>query len=215
MTQGRSSASQTGGANVDVERGKVRVRGMELSYPTGGELLAAYWGYLSDGGLVVEDESLRPGELVSLRVTIAGQPPEETISGKVLRCRSDGWAVVGFEPGQPQDMLLSRALADAENVPARRHRRYAVDLEARVQNGSAAAAATILNVSASGCCLRVPEAERESFSPGDRVSLSAGALSASGSVVWAKNTERGVEYSEEPHGVLTWVRAYLDRLRLP
>ena len=191
------------------------MRGVDVSYATGSEFLAAYWGYLSDGGLVIDDSTLRPGELVSLRIAIGPAAPSHELSGKVLRSRPDGRAVVAFEPGQPHDMLLTHALSDAENVPARRHRRYAVELDAELKNGRAAASVRILNVSASGCCVRVPEGKRDAFSPGDAVDLRAGDLEAHGRVVWATQTERGVEYADEPHGVLTWVRAYWDHIREP
>lgn len=189
------------------------MRGLDIPFSTGGELLSAYWGYLSDGGLVIEESSLRPGELVALRVTIGGVAPVGSLSGKVLRCRPDGSAVVAFEPGQPHDMLLTQALADAENVPARRHRRYTVDLEAEVENGTSSARARIVNVSASGCCLRLVDEGREALSPGEPVRIASGSLRAQGRVVWARHLERGVEYSEEAHGVLAWVRAYLHTLR--
>jgi hypothetical protein len=196
-----------------VDNGIVQVRGVEVSYATGKDLLAAYWGYLSDGGLVLDDDTLRPGELVALRITIESAGVCHALQAKVARTRDSGRAVVAFEPGQPHDMLLTEALADAENVPARRHRRYQVDLEAEVQNGSASAPGRIINVSASGCCVRVPATHREHFAAGASVRVQSGELAAQGRVVWARHTERGVEFAEEPHGVLTWVRAYLDALR--
>jgi hypothetical protein len=196
-----------------VERGIVQVRGVEVSYATGKDLLAAYWGYLSDGGLIIDDADLRPGELVALRVTITSAGVCHELSGKVVRTREGGRAVVAFEPGQPHDMLLTEALADAEDVPARRHRRYPVELSAELVNGTTQAPAQILNVSESGCCVRVPPASRGHFSVGTSVRVRAGDLAATGRVVWARHTERGVEYADEPHGVLTWVRAYLDNVR--
>jgi hypothetical protein len=196
-----------------VEKGIVKVRSVEVRYPTGKELLASYWGYLSDGGLIVADDRLRAGDLVALRVRIESTGVDHELSGKVVRCRDDGRAVVAFEPGQPHDMLLTEALADAEDVPARRHRRYPVALAAELVNGTASAPAKILNVSESGCCVRVPADQRGQFSVGSTVRVQAGELAASGRVVWARHTERGVEYAEEPHGVLTWVRKYLDALR--
>jgi hypothetical protein len=196
-----------------VDKGTVKVRSVEVSYATGKDLLAAYWGYLSDGGLVLANDNLRPGDLVSLRVQIHSTGVRHELSGKVVRCRDGGRAVVAFEPGEPHDMLLTEALADAENVPARRHRRYPVMLSAELINGTATAPAQILNVSESGCCVRVPATHRGQFSVGSSVRVCAGELAATGRVVWARHTERGVEYAEEPHGVLAWVRKYLDALR--
>ena len=196
-----------------MDKGIVQVRGVDVRYATGKQLLAAYWGYLSDGGLVISDETLRPGELVALRIAIESAGAHHELAGKVLRRREGGRAVIAFEPGEPHDMLLTEALADAEDVPARRHRRYAVELEAKLVNGKTSAEATIVNVSESGCCVRVPARCRSQFSVGSPVRVTAGELAASGRVVWANHTERGVEYGDEPHGVLAWVRAYLDGLR--
>ena len=116
------------------------MKDLEVRFETGREVLNAYWGYLSDGGLIIPDQGLLAvGDPVALSVRIESSRATYALSGKVVRCdAATGRAVIAFSPGEPQDMLLTQALADAEHVPARRARRFRVTLDARVLDATSA-----------------------------------------------------------------------------
>src|SRR5262245_47954342 len=120
------------------------MRSARVEYPSGRELLAAYWGFLGSGGLVVPGSALATAadalaaggddgvdtESVLLEVRIASLRKEYRLRGRVKR--SDGRvAVIAFDEDQTQDILLAAAWADGQGVPERRHRRWNVELPLR------------------------------------------------------------------------------------
>lgn len=210
------------------------VKDLEVRFETGREVLNAYWGYLSDGGLFIPDPAqaeLAVGEPVSLNVLIESSRTRYTLSGKVVRRDvAAGRAAIAFNPGQPQDMLLTQALADAEQVPARRARRFRVALDARVvdaSNGTQPFDARLVDLSEFGCCFRLerepgpgPGSEDDDddtcLPVGTPIEIAARDFAVGGRVVWTRHTERGVMFvAQDPRTsgpTLEGVREYLRRL---
>ncbi|HLU66711.1 MAG TPA: PilZ domain-containing protein [Kofleriaceae bacterium] len=176
------------------------MRDLAVRFESGKDVLNAYWGYLSDGGLVIpDDDELAVGEPVSLSVLIASASASYSLSGRVVRRdQAAGRAVIAFSPGQPHDMLLTQALADADKVPARRSRRFRVDVAARVRDAREAGEASparLIDVSDHGCCVQLDEkAGPDDLATGTPVAIDAGSLSVAGQVVWTRGRERGVSF---------------------
>jgi len=201
------------------------VKDLEVRFETGREVLNAYWGYLSDGGLIIPDQGqLAVGDPVSLHVRIESSRSTYSLAGKVVRRDlAAGRAVIAFSPGEPQDMLLTQALADAEQVPARRSRRFRVTLGARVldaSNGTDPLAAELVDLSEFGCCFRLEDDEaHEKLPVGTPVEISADDFVVGGRVVWTRHTERGVTFAAgddaaAPQSAIEGVREFLRRLSL-
>ena len=195
------------------------MKDLEVRFETGREVLNAYWGYLSDGGLIIPDHGqLAVGDPVSLSVRIESSHSSYSLSGRVVRCDlAAGRAVIAFSPGEPQDMLLTQALADAEHVPARRARRFRVALDARVvdpTNGAGPVEAHLVDLSEFGCCLRIDESGSGRLPVGTPVEIAARDFEVGGRVVWTRHTERGVAFfgQDAPaSGALEGVREFLRR----
>jgi hypothetical protein len=181
---------------------------VDVRFNSGRDVLNAYWGYLSHGGLVIRDNSsLDVGQAVDLQVEIESSQSRYSFAGDVVKRQADGQAVIAFRPGEPHDMLITEALAETDQVPPRRHRRYHVDLTARVVSPSGGElAARVVNVSEGGCCFRV-DLSNTDFDIGSNVDIYAGNFRASGRVVWTRHTERGVRFTEPDV-----IRRYLQTL---
>ena len=194
------------------------LKDFKVRFGTGVEVLNAYWGYLSDGGLIIEDRSeLDVGDMVALDVHIESSRTNYALAGKVVRRESaSGQAVIAFDPGQPHDLLLSEALAETDNVPARRHRRYRIELAATLKRPDAdPRRATLVNISREGCCVRLGEPDGGSFGVGASLEIEAGELVATGTVVWQRGIERGIRFSADSGDVAqTLLHQYLARLDL-
>lgn len=192
------------------------VRDFEVQFGSGQEVLNAYWGYLSDGGLVIEDaEALAVGDPVALAIEIASSGAAYNLRGKVVKRQADsGYAVIAFDPGQPHDLLLSEALAETDNVPARRHRRYWVDLSAKVsRNGSdPRLEGRLVNISREGCCVHLGETDRGSLSVGSPIAIEAGNFQVGGEVMWQRNLERGIRFDIGEAASLKLLHEYLRTL---
>ncbi|HTE52909.1 MAG TPA: PilZ domain-containing protein [Kofleriaceae bacterium] len=197
------------------------MKDLEVRFETGREVLNAYWGYLSDGGLIIPDQGhLVVGDPVALCVRIESSRATYSLCGRVVRCdAAAGRAVIAFSPGEPQDMLLTDALADAEHVPARRARRFRVRLEARVLDASSAidpVEAQLVDLSEYGCCFRIDGEAQADLPVGTAVEIAAEEFAIGGRVVWMRHTERGVAFVAQDvassSSALEGVREFLRRL---
>lgn len=195
------------------------LKDFKVRFGNGVEVLNAYWGYLSDGGLVIEDRSeLAVGDMVALNVHIESSRASYALAGKVVRReQTSGQAVIAFDPGQPHDLLLSEALAETDNVPARRHRRFRVEVPARLRRRTRVGPdgeATLINVSREGCCARLDEPDNGHFTVGASLEIAAGNVVATGRVVWQRGAERGIHFAEPDHqgAAQTLVQQYLASL---
>lgn len=196
------------------------MKDLEVRFETGREVLNAYWGYLSDGGLIIPDQGLLVvGDPVALSVRIESSRATYALSGKVVRCdAATGRAVIAFSPGEPQDMLLTQALADAEHVPARRARRFRVTLDARVLDATSVrpVEAQLVDLSEFGCCFRLDDDSHADLPVGTPVEIAADEFAVGGRVVWTRHTERGVAFVAQDvassSSALEGVREFLRRL---
>lgn len=188
-------------SNGERNVGMAGLKRLDVRFASGQEVLSSYWGYLSNGGLIIDASArdLEVGDEVVLRVVIESADSDYLFHGQVVKHQPDGGlAVVAFHPGEPHDMLLTEALAETDDVPARRHRRYPVDLTAEVTEvGEAApASAQVVNISEEGCCLAVADQHASRFAVGTAVSIRTTTFSAEGRVVWSRNRERGISFGD-------------------
>lgn len=198
-------------------------KSVAVTFRTGKDVLNAYWGFLSNGGLVIHDVGgLREGQRVALQVTIASSKTHYELMGQVVR-RPDfsspgdstqsliDRAVIEFSPGQPHDLLLSAAWAETDNVPARKHRRYPADRRVEVRIASGAGAARVLNISMGGCCVHLAQTVR-GLAAGDRVIVRHDEAQVSGLVRWMRADDLGIEFDApgtERADVEQFVRRFL------
>ena len=173
------------------------MRCARVEYPTGREVLAAYWGLLGTGGLIVGERWLRAastseGDPIVLDVHIASLRKDYRLSGRV-RSKDAERAVIAFDEGQAQDIMLAAAWADGEDVPERRHRRWNVDLPVRFRTFEHEGRGQLVNISRGGCCVQVDASIRS----GARLFVVGEAFAVDGLVRWAKAHNRllGVEFS--------------------
>ena len=62
------------------------MKAVEVRFASGKEVLGAYWGYLSDGGLVIPDDGgLTVGDAVSPSVQITSASASYALAGRVVR----------------------------------------------------------------------------------------------------------------------------------
>lgn len=189
----------------------VGVKQVEVKFGTGQEVLGAYWGFLSDGGLVIpDDEDLDEGQPVQLHIHIASQYSEYDLGGRVVRRHTnDRHVIVAFDPGEPHDMLLTAALAETDDVPARRYQRFSVSIPAEINGDGGDGAGRLTDVSAGGCCVRLDDSSRASFGLGSAVNISTQEFQSTGTIVWVRGKDRGVSFDEA--GV--WAASqYIDSL---
>lgn len=179
------------------------VKAIAVSFSTGRDVLNAYWGFLSNGGLVIRDPyGLREGEPVALEITIESSQQRYRLHGQVVRrpgfdstVDEQGKAVIEFHPGEPHDLLLSAAWAETDNVPARKHKRFPTDrpVDVRLPDSGARARGRVLNVSRGGLCVHLA-APHPDLADGDRVVIAHGDATAEGRVRWARADDLGIEF---------------------
>jgi hypothetical protein len=194
-------------------------KSLRVSFPTARDLLNAYWGLLANGGLVLPSPpyGLTQGDPVALDVTIESSAMRCQLSGHVVRHPgiTEGAVteriVIAFDPGEPQDVLLDAAWAEIDNVPARRERRFPLDVDIRFAAGAGELSGRLVNLSLGGCCLRVPRSQDASrVRVGEPLTLIGSQSNLSGVVKWVDGSCRGVEFSnDERDSVETFVRQFI------
>lgn len=174
-------------------------RSLAVRFGTAADVLDSYWGFLANGGLVLhEDHGLKEGEPVHLEVTIESSRTSVRLSGQVMRPATGAKrAVIAFDPGQPQDQLLTAAWSEVENVPARRHRRFPLEGGVRLLDQAGReileARGKVVNLSSGGLCLRTNAPLKIVLA--DRVTLAAEGGSVAAVVRWVSGTEIGLEFA--------------------
>lgn len=201
-------------------------KSVPVVFSSGREVLNAYWGFLSNGGLVIRDEhDLRVGDEVSLDVTIESVQKHYQLNGHVVRRPPDAphpeHAVIAFAPGEPHDLLLSAAWADTDKVPARKHRRVPAEAQIRVAwprlaegslldiNAADGADGRLVNLSRGGCCIRIRPSTSARVGAGDRVAVVIDGIEISGAVRWAQASDFGVEFDPDDARVDELLRKFL------
>jgi hypothetical protein len=160
-------------------------------------MLAAYWGYLGPGGLLLgERAGFDDGDAVVLDIKIRSLKKEYRVPGRVRK--HEGRAFVEFDGGNAAHAMLNAAFADSQDTPERRHARRLLDIPVKYRIGHAAAEGRMVNISRGGCCLIVGAALRpgtrmniELDHHGERVAINARVRWAS-----ARNHQIGVEFDQ-------------------
>ncbi|MBI4510638.1 MAG: PilZ domain-containing protein [Deltaproteobacteria bacterium] len=197
---------------------------VEVLFPSGKDVLNSYWGYLSTGGLVIRDEvGLEVGDFVEIDARIESTQQRHLLRGHVVHRRGARGAiarvVIAFSPGEPQDLLLSSAWADADNVPARRHRRFPsstpVTLGYPVEGQMERHDALLLNISRGGACLRVPQELARPLAVGGPILLVDPRGTVSAEIRWRRGNEVAIEFQLGSERDSDLVQKLLDQVVLP
>jgi Tfp pilus assembly protein PilZ len=196
----------------------VEMKPVHVSFPSGRELLNAYWGLLANGGLVLyEPHGLSEGDRIALEVSILSAQKTYRLHGRVVRrppqdASGRDRVVIAFDKGEPHDLLLSAAWAETENVPARRERRFPLDVDIRFKGaGGGELRGRLVNLSFSGCCLRVTRSgESGEVDVGEPLRLLSEDNELEGVVRWSNGSCRGIEFSTQDEGaVKLFLKQYL------
>jgi hypothetical protein len=195
------------------------VRDLHVRFGSGRDVLNAYWGYLSDGGLILPHQGLAIGDSVALEVRVDSTQTDYALAGTVVRLDPRSCQmVVRFSPGEPHDMLLTDALSETDNVPARRHRRYRVERTGELSGPTGGHAVRVVDISEGGVCVQlgVGEIAGPPVAIGADVQVAWDGVSLRGRVVWSRHTERGIEFDAAQRAdARDLVRRLSDGLRRP
>jgi Tfp pilus assembly protein PilZ len=196
------------------------VKSIEITFKNGRDVLRSYWGFLSNGGLVLGDRYaniLEVGDRVNVKVAIESSGHEYQLRGQVVR-RPDvshmapEGTVIEFAPGEPHDLLLSAAWSETENVPARRYHRQATRHDLQVRKNGRLLSGRLLNISLGGCCVTV-HGGAGLLRAGDQVELAVDEALAAGRVRWQRADDVGVQFDEshgEPDNIARFVRRFIS-----
>jgi hypothetical protein len=178
---------------------------VEVRFTSGREVLGAYWGHLTGGGIAVDPATLsdevREGQSVSLQVRVASEH-RVAISGTVVK-RTPSKVIVAFATDDGKRRLLTAAFSE---------RRVALDarLLATDPDGVIDMGGHVFQLSDAGCCIRLPTMDEQLLlSVGTNVTIVVEGLRVSGCVVAARADERWVLFDPEKEA-MAGLRAYLD-----
>jgi len=179
-----------------------------VHFPSGRELLASYWGFLRDGGLVLTEAqvslseppfaTLQEGDSLGLEVHIRTLKQTFEVFGRVVRRGADR-LFVAFTPDHGNDAIdakermLNAAWADTHDVPQRKHRRLEGPGQVDFTVDGIDAHGELLDLSPGGARLRGPAR----LPVGARVQLRLADETVEGQVRWStRANEMGVEFSQ-------------------
>ncbi|HWN69385.1 MAG TPA: hypothetical protein VNM90_17210 [Haliangium sp.] len=178
---------------------------VEVRFSSGRDVLGAYWGHLTGGGLAVEpavlSEELREGQSVSLQVYVASKH-RVAIPGTVVK-KTQSKVILAFAADDGKRRLLTAAFS--ERCVALDARLLATDPDGMID-----VRGHVFQLSDAGCCVRLPPVEQHfPLSVGTNVTISVEGLHVSGCVVAARADERWVLFDLEKDAI-AGLRAYLD-----
>jgi hypothetical protein len=178
---------------------------VEVRFTSGRDVLGAYWGHLTGGGIAVDpaalSEELREGQSVSLHVYVASKH-RVAIPGTVVK-KTQSKVILAFAADDGKRRLLTAAFS--EHCVALDARLLATDPEGVID-----VRGHVFQLSDAGCCVRVPPLDQHlPLSVGTNVTISVEGLQVSGCVVAARADERWVLFDLEKEA-LAGLRAYLD-----
>lgn len=178
---------------------------VEVRFTSGREVLGAYWGHLTGGGIAVDpaalSEELREGQSVSLQVCVASRH-RVAITGTVVK-KSLSKVILAFAADDGKRRLLTAAFS--ERCVALDARLLATDPDGMID-----VRGHVFQLSDAGCCVRLPAMEQHlPLSVGTNVTIMVEGLRVSGCVVAARADERWVLFDPEKEA-MAGLRAYLD-----
>lgn len=178
---------------------------VEVYFANGREVLGAYWGHLTGGGLAVDaaalGQGLNEGQSVSLRVYVASEQ-RVAIPGMVVKMAAQK-AIIAFDADDAKRRLLTAAFSDR-----------CVSLDARIvandPDDLTDTAAHLFRLSDAGCCMRLSPGEDYTILPvGTNLTIILQDVRVNGCVVAARNEERWILFDLD-NGALAGLQAYLD-----
>jgi hypothetical protein len=178
---------------------------VEVRFTSGRDVLGAYWGHLTGGGLAVDpaalSEELREGQSVSLHVCVASKH-RVAIPGTVVK-KTQSKVILAFAADDGKRRLLTAAFS--ERCVALDARLLATDPDGMID-----VLGHVFQLSDAGCCVRLPPIDQHlPLSVGTNVTIAVEGLQVSGCVVAARADERWVLFDLEKEA-LAGLRAYLD-----
>lgn len=187
---------------------------VEVHFANARDVLGAYWGHLTGGGVAVDprylSEAVCEGQAISLRVCVDRQRRAE-IPGTVVRATPTK-AIVAFAADDGKRLLLSAAFSES-----------CLTAQVRIQDTDADGTpierpAQLEQFSDAGCCVHIDDQRNGSDPPmsvGSNVvvefRVSAEALQISGCVVEVRSGKRWILFDADAEG-LPALRRYLDGL---
>ncbi len=192
-----------------------------VHFPSGRELLASYWGFLRDGGLVLTEAlvslsdppfaALKEGDTLGLEVHIRTLKQTFGVFGRVVRRGADR-LFVAFTPdgagalhdaNDAKERMLNAAWADTHDVPQRKHRRLEGPGQIDFTVDGIGAHGELLDLSPGGARLRGPA----QLPVGARVQLRLADETVDGQVRWStRANEMGVEFAQPTGAVFRLIR---------
>jgi hypothetical protein len=174
---------------------------VEVTFPTGADVLGSYWGSLSHGGLVLPGLSVKLGTPITIIVMIESSAQMMELTGRVVqhsgRASTGECTYVAFDEHAPHGQFLDLAWADSGGTQPRQHVRKPVFRVVSVSVGDVAPiAAKLVNVSDGGCCVQVRNADDMVIATGDPVVVSAAGGPARGRVRWRSGMDLGVQFDD-------------------
>ena len=167
-----------------------------VDFADGEQLLTSYWGYLTGGGLIIDDPGVEVGEAIALQVTIGSSETRLRLEGHVVKREPDtNKSIIAFRSGEAHDMLLSEAMSQNDNVAPRRYARFSINEKVKTNVDGEDYEVVLVNLSQEGCCLLIDAKCKQTFEVGAEVVVMHGDTHAVGSVVWSRNRDRGLRLS--------------------
>lgn len=167
-----------------------------VEFADGEQLLTSYWGYLTGGGLIIDDPGVEVGEAIALQVTIGSSSTRLRLEGHVVKREPDtNKSIIAFRSGEAHDMLLSEAMSQSDNVAPRRYARFSINETVKTSVDGEVYEVMLVNLSQEGCCLLIDDKCKQAFEVGTEVVVMNGDTHAVGSVVWSRNRDRGLRLS--------------------
>ena len=141
-----------------------------VDFKDGEQLLSSYWGYLTGGGLIIDDPGVEVGDAIALQVTIGSSSTRLRLEGHVVKREPDtNKSIIAFRSGEAHDMLLSQAMSQSENVAPRRYARFSVNESVKTTVDGKDYEVQLVNLSQEGCCLLIAAKCKEAFDVGTEV----------------------------------------------
>jgi len=165
-------------------------------FESGAEALRSYWGYLRHGGLVLERaDGHGVGDEVALTVQVGVERDPLSLTGRYVADDAAGRQVLAFLPGQPHDVLLSQAMADAELANERAYPRFPLCMPAKATwSGGMSTTVTLMDLSQGGCGFTTSTEEVDQLPVGTPLEVRCMDFELVGSIVWASYTARGMRF---------------------
>ena len=189
---------------------------VDVYFESGRDVLNAYWGYISGGGLMIPSKDgihsspeLRTGQKVTVQVNIGprsrshDRPRRQcSVHGRIARADCDE-TVIAFDTEESQSQLLSAALSE-QPVDFQAH------LTLRDYPPESMTPSHLFELSEDGCCLRLPPDRSSSYPVGSEIVIEAADFCISGCVVASSGCERYVIFGFGDEVATRAVRACLD-----